>query len=90
MGVKKNKPYAIFGGPGQHGGSGIRYLSVGATSAESGHEAAKFFAITDAIDFAECHNIVIGGLQYVGIEDFNDLDLQSYPAVYRRCNVRRL
>ncbi len=58
MGLKKNRRYAIFGGPEQHGGPGIRYLSVGATSAESRHDAAKFFAIADAIDFGERHNIV--------------------------------
>ena len=34
--------------------------------------------------------LCIGGLQYVGIEDFIDLDVQSCSAVHRRCNVPRL
>lgn len=77
LGLKKNQRYVIFDGPEQRGGPGTRYFSVGGTSTEVRYQAAKFFTVTDAIDFAKRNNIVIGTLHYVGIEDFNDLELQS-------------
>ena len=73
--LKKNQRYVIFAGPQQHGGLGTRYFSDDGTSTEYRSKAAKFFAATDAIAFAERNNIFFSALIYVGLEDFTDFEL---------------
>jgi hypothetical protein len=73
--LKNNQRYVIIAGPQQHGGPGTRSFSDDGTSTEYRSKAAKFFAATEGIAFAERNNIIFSALISVGLEDFTDFEL---------------
>ena len=73
---RKHTMYVIFAGPQQFGRPGTSYFAEDGKRTEIRSQAAKFYTLTEAQEFAKRMNIELTAITYIGQEDFTDFEIQ--------------